>query len=200
MLRFCSGPSSDTHLAWSERRSLHLLDLVLSPLQAHVILLSSSLLLLQPHELLTGSLNEPGRLAAASGPLCFVLLLPRMQSLFLLSCIFAVFLYMNISTWDCILLSPLLLTQKLAHCMLCSVSFFIHLIYPGDLSWEGLWGCTLGPAEKRSCLISDVCPVPGGLVACHTFITLVLGREQPGFKFWLHHWLVLRPCPCYLTL
>lgn len=41
-------------------------DLVLLPLQAHLILPSPLLLLFQAAELLTGSLNKPGRLASAS--------------------------------------------------------------------------------------------------------------------------------------
>ena len=52
-------------------------DLVLLPLPAQVILLSLLLLLRQPDKLIAGSWNEPGRLAPASGPLGFLLLVPR---------------------------------------------------------------------------------------------------------------------------
>lgn len=52
-------------------------DLVLLPLAAQVFLLSLLLLLLQPKKLVAGSLNEPGRLPPASGPLGFLLLVPR---------------------------------------------------------------------------------------------------------------------------
>lgn len=51
---------------------------------------------------------------------------------------------------------PSFLIQKLAFPMLCSVSCFSYFMYPGDLSWEGLWGCILGLAGK-SILLDQSC-------------------------------------------
>lgn len=103
MSLLCLEPFSDSHLTQNENQSLHFdmwvpTDLVLLPLQAHLVLLFPLLLLCQLNGLLTGCFSKPGSPASASGPLRFLLLLPGMlfpqrtawQSLSLPSNIYAV--------------------------------------------------------------------------------------------------------------